>query len=168
MSDMYLTGGTWQPADVYADLPDGGAVEPYLTERGWEQFLAVGDSRGDGTSAMVIRTWRRTGGDDGARYMLEVGDSLQSSPYLLVDTLPELLDLMARWAPIVQAAAVSYVVDGLIEYGINREGLVEMIAARVRFGADETHDRFRAQLLRDEEVRRARRAERKRTDGGQQ
>jgi hypothetical protein len=62
---------------------------------------------------------------------------MQGSPFIKVESFPELMDLLARWAPAVQAAALVYLIDNLQASRLDREGVAEIVAAKAAFGATE-------------------------------
>ncbi len=156
--DMHYTNGQWTPIDLFADCPDNADVNTYLKSTGWEEFLSVG-AETDGP--INLKTWQRTR-DDGVEYLLEVNDVHSCSPYMKVDTFPDLMDLMARWSPVIQTASVTYVLNDLIGVFIDdTNGLVERIAARAKFGVEQMYgpmvrERERQERDRREAVRRMR------------
>jgi hypothetical protein len=137
--DLHYSNGQWEPANLLADCPEGTDPDAHLRATGWEGFLTVGDI----DSAMWIKTWRKK--DDDSGFLIEVGDVATDSPYIQVDTFPELMDFLARWAPVVQAAAMVHVLDDLSHYEIRGDGplemgMVEMLAARARYGAQDRYE----------------------------
>jgi hypothetical protein len=133
--DLRLRDGRWTGrVDVLAGCPNGGDVDLFLHTQGWESFLILGDSD---DAEVSLRSWQRGRDDDTDEYLLQVasGTSDELSPYLLFDSLPELLDAFSRWAPLVQAAAVTGAMAQL-RGGLQDDGLVETIAARVVYGVE--------------------------------
>jgi hypothetical protein len=131
--DMHYGNGKWQTIDLFADYTEGTSWTNYLGAKGWEIFLQLGDDDSD----TWIQTWRREDGDPG--FLIRVHDVASASPCVQVDTFPELMDLLAKWAPVIQTAAVVSVLDDLRQYAIRDDGLVEFLAARVRYGAEERY-----------------------------
>ncbi|MDX3657599.1 hypothetical protein PV646_09820 [Streptomyces sp. ID05-26A] len=142
--DLRLTtNGQWEPINVLEGIEDGGDVKSWLKEQGWEPFLKIGDQDG----SLYITTWRRRHQDEDTptRYLLEVGNAVGFSPYLMTESFVDLMDLMSRWSPAVQAAAVTDVIDDLTSSGLRNRGLVEKIAARAAIGVTETAGALRAE-----------------------
>ncbi|MEV5690718.1 hypothetical protein [Micromonospora globbae] len=107
-------------------------VGVWLEQQGWSEFLGIGGE----ASELCVRSFRRTvGGRD--EFIVEVWDAAQGSPFVKVDNFGELMDLLARWAPAVQAAAVVAAVDDLRSYGLDKDGLAELVGAKVAFGASD-------------------------------
>jgi len=93
--------GQWVPMRLPGtdpSTPEADTLE--LAENGWVEAHRLGDPEG----ALCIQTWRGVEGQQ-VGYLLRVEDHTTMSDYLHVSTLPELMDLLARWAPAVQAAA---------------------------------------------------------------
>lgn len=156
--DYHLTPQTrWERADVLRDCPpEVGDVDEYLRSQGWERLLTLGDPE----SSLSLDTWVRNRPDRSAEYLLAMNTSNLSSPYMTIDSFPDLMDLLGRWAPAVQAAAVTEALKQLEETNVGAYGLVEAIAARASFGAADGL----LQLQRDAKAAKvARRA--KRSDG---
>ncbi|MFG1801029.1 hypothetical protein ACGFI4_12790 [Micromonospora carbonacea] len=122
---------TYQIFDPYEGMPHDATVnaEQWLDQQGWSEFLGIGGEQSD----LSIRTYRRTveGQDE---YIVQVWDVMQGSPFVKVDNFGELMDLLARWAPAAQAAALVFVIDALQSYDLDREGVVETLAAKAAFG----------------------------------
>jgi hypothetical protein len=133
--DYHLPPQTrWEQADVLADMPaEATDVGEYLRSQGWEGMLTLGDP--DGSLWIEVRV--RRGADRTAEYLLEVASIDVYSPFLVVDSFPDVMDLVARWAPAVQAAAVVAALQRL-EGGteMHAHGLVESVAARALFGVE--------------------------------
>ena len=154
--DYHLPPQTrWERADVLADMPaDASDVDEYLRSQGWEGMLTVGDP--DGSLYIAVRVRRRA--DRTAQYLLEVGSIDVYSPCLLVDSFPDVMDLVARWAPAVQAAAVTDALQRLEgSTQMDARGLVESVAARALFGVETGYH----QLQRDAAADRRAAAERR-------
>lgn len=116
--------------DPHADAPDGTDAGSWLEEQGWSEFLGIGDEQTD----LRFRSWRRQ--IDGRwEYACEVWDVIQGSPFLKIESFGELMDIMARWAPALQAAAVIGFLERAQTFGLDTDGEVEKIAAKVAFGS---------------------------------
>lgn len=150
-SDLHLVYGKWE--SMPRIVPDGcDDIDAFLTAQGWHRFLVLGAAN----STMRINSWRRHPGDQPVEYLVDVDDINSVSSYLRVDTLPELMDLFARWAPAVQAAAITVLIDDLTGLSLNEEyGLVETVTARVVHGAEHTLPRLhrREQMYREQAAR---------------
>ncbi|NIL56242.1 hypothetical protein [Salinispora arenicola] len=118
--------------DPYADLPDGVNAEKWLEQQGWSEFLGVGGEDSD----LHIRSFRRTF-DGRDEFLVDVWDVNQGSPYVKVDNFGDLMDLLARWAPAIQAAALVQAVDNLRSPALDMDGVAEVVGAKVAFGASD-------------------------------
>jgi hypothetical protein len=121
--DLRLANGSWKPVDVLGDAEEGVLVYTVLERQGWEKFFSVGNSDGE----LMLQSWRRMYADKPAEYLLEVCDASDVAPYMLVPSFPELMDLFARWAPVVQAASVSTLIHDLTEPVLDAGGVVEAV-----------------------------------------
>ena len=79
------------------------------------------------------------------------------SPCLRVDSFPELMDLIARWSPAVQAAALVHLIDDLNSANLDDDGLTERLAARFAYGAETLVPKLREERRMVQEARRRRR-----------
>ena len=84
-----------------------------------------------------INLYQRRTGKGHPEFLLSVWGEQSGSPFVKVSTLPEAMQLLSQWAPIVQAASIARVVSDLSGGVIEHEGLVETIAARVAWGEQE-------------------------------
>jgi hypothetical protein len=147
---MRLINGQWEPYDVCANWADNTDLDQdeYLKSQGWEGHTEIGSVSGP----MWLKTWRRRHADGTESYLIDINDHFNVWPILRVDSLPEFLDLLARWAPIVQATVVTYAINDLLDGSIGDYGAVETIAARVLYGMSHVHNRLISQK-RDAEQR---------------
>lgn len=132
--DLQLTEhGKWEPFDFYANAPDPRNVDmgAYLEAEGWSRFITLG--AGADYSSLVLATWSRIR-DGQSEYLVEVQTDLESSDFLKVNNLPALMDLLARWAPAVQAATIADIAKDLNGLDLDSTGLVEIVAARAAWG----------------------------------
>lgn len=74
-----------------------------MRKAGWTLFLDVGSAE---RGTVAIQVYRRTT-DSGDEFMAEVEGQDTYSLSVRTDSLPEMLDAVARWSSIVQAAALS-------------------------------------------------------------
>ncbi|MFE7871651.1 hypothetical protein ACFUYE_15025 [Micromonospora humida] len=147
-----------EPYDPFAEAEDpDGDYETTMRTLGWERFLTVGED----PAPLYITTWRRTMPDGGIEYAFDVWGIDAGSPFFKVATFPELMDLVARWAPAVQAAHVSAFLGDLAEVGgLSTMGVVERVAARAAFGVKDalpeirSAEREAARLYRQQQARR--------------
>ncbi|MFD0968101.1 hypothetical protein [Plantactinospora endophytica] len=114
--------------EVLANCPDGAAVDDYLKSIGWKPFMPLGQY----TDSLSIKSWRHADGG----FLIAMSDTLNTSPFMKVDTFPELMDLFSRWAPAVQAAAISDIIGELSAGDLVERGMVEMVAARAAHGVE--------------------------------
>ncbi|MEO3781305.1 hypothetical protein ABGB16_31835 [Micromonospora sp. B11E3] len=118
--------------DPFEGAPDTVDVRECLEGQGWSEFLGVGDE----DSVLHVQSFRRTV-DGRDEFIVDVWDVVQGSPYVKVDNFGDLMDVLARWAPVVQAAALVAAVDSLRSYGLDKDGLAELVGAKVAFGASD-------------------------------
>jgi hypothetical protein len=104
---------------------------------------------------VFIRHSRGTTPRKHPEFLLEVGGHSAIAPYLKVDDLPTVMDMLARWAPALQASSIADLAHDLISGAIEPNGMVETVAARVTWAAENRtpamardHDRLE-QLARD-------------------
>jgi hypothetical protein len=149
--------------NLHAGQPDGVPDHEHFAAQGWEDFFVVGYTDGP----LTIHTWRRPTDAGGWQYVVQVTDVLYGSEFIRVPGLVELMDLLARWAPAVQAAAICDLLHDLGGAGLNPEGTVETVAARAKYGVIATLPRLQVELRdRQEEQARAREARRRARDEG--
>ncbi|MEO3776731.1 hypothetical protein ABGB16_07730 [Micromonospora sp. B11E3] len=118
--------------DPFEGAPDNVDVIEWLEGQGWSGFLAIGGDE----SPLRVESFRRTV-DGRDEFLVDVWDVNQGSPYVKVDNFGDLMDLLARWAPAVQAAALVSAVDSLRSYGLDKDGVAELVGAKVAFGASD-------------------------------
>ena len=94
----------------WTEVPDRTFISlDALMERvGWESRLGVGPT----DAWMWISTWSRTV-DGVTQYAAMLDDGNGDAPLISTDSSLELMDLIARWAPIVQASSVASFIAGL-------------------------------------------------------
>ncbi|MFB9688414.1 hypothetical protein [Amycolatopsis plumensis] len=153
--DLQASGDSWEPYDVWDGAPSDDAT---LESLGWESLLDLGSSDDIGFAIMV---WQRSVGDGGTEYLLNVWGFQSGSPYLKVDSFPAVMELVAKWAPVLQAASVAHVVQDLAGLFVDRNGLVETVAARAAWGVQEKLGDLKEELDgHDRAIRERRRARR--------
>jgi hypothetical protein len=85
--------------------------------------------------------------------------------YIKVGGPGELMDLFARWAPAVQAAAIVHTLDDIRSSRLHADGIVEVISAKVSHGQEETlptlQEYLREERKREREFRERRAAARR-------
>jgi hypothetical protein len=146
----------YEQYDPFAEAGDpNGNYQERLRKLGWEEFLSVGDDR----SVLYITSWKRTISDGDIEYILDVWDINQGSPFIKVDGFVTLMDLLSRWAPAVQAAAMVNLIDDFRDGDLGN-GTVEQISARISYGITDTLPRMRQRKREDDERRRAIREQR--------
>lgn len=150
--DSHLKDGSWEPTDILADCPDGADVAKFMSSQGWEEFLSIGEEAGD----LSLHSWRRKV-EGRWQYLLQAHDASVLSPFMLVDSFPELMDLFSRWAPAVQAASITATTSELFGQYIDEHGLVERVAARAAYGASDLQERLQEEKRRRDRERRAQR-----------
>src|SRR5947199_10499251 len=97
-ADLHWSGNSWEPYDAFAGAPeDEPDIEKILRTQGWEEFLSLGHSETIGFELRVLI--RYNGGGETRKhpeFLLEVGGPSAIAPYLKVDDLPTVMDLLAR------------------------------------------------------------------------
>nr|BFE55665.1 hypothetical protein GCM10020063_001910 [Dactylosporangium thailandense] len=152
---------TYEIFDPFENAPETVDVREWLEQQGWSEFLGIGGEESD----LRIRSYRRSV-DGRDEFIVEVWDAVQGSPFVKVDNFGVLMDLLARWAPAVQAASLTYLIDNLQSYSLSRDGVIETVAARAAFGANEGLEALRSHERQMAASRRRRREERlESTDG---
>jgi hypothetical protein len=128
--DLHLRNGQWEPVDILGECPDGEEIGEYLTSQGWERFQTIGDPE----AGLGIESWQRNPADKPSQYLMLVSETSGTSPFMLLDSYPEFISLVARWAPAVQAAMIGHVLYQAQVSFLQEYGLVEMVAAKVAHG----------------------------------
>jgi len=130
-SDLRLNaGGEWEPIEVVSD--DSYDVSEDLEQAGWGRFWRIGKPE---HSPLYIEIWhRRKPQGPGRQYLLQVWDIDHGSEFVQVDGLPALMDLLADWAPVVQAASIVGIVDEGHGHELHRDGFFEKLGARLAWG----------------------------------
>ncbi|MFG1846861.1 hypothetical protein [Micromonospora carbonacea] len=146
-----------EPYDPFVEAKNPeGDYEPTMKSLGWGRFLTVGED----PAPLYITTWRRATPAGGTEYAIDVWGIDAGSPLFKVATFPDLMDLLARWAPIVQAAHISAFLGDL---GGNEDlsslGVVERVAARAAFGVTDALPEIRKAEREAARVRRQRLAQ---------
>ncbi|MEU7609566.1 hypothetical protein [Micromonospora sp. NPDC049204] len=137
----------YEPFDPFAEDPEGDfIVDDYLRSKGWSEFFGIG---GD-NAVMSIHSWTRTV-DDQQEFLLSVNDLAQGSPFLKVRSFPDLMDLLARWSPVVQAANVVSLLEDVNTHWLSGDGFIERIAAKASYGAEIVRPQMQADLSRRRE-----------------
>lgn len=113
----------WEQADVLADIPpEASDIDEYVRSQGWERILSLGDP--NGSLSIDLRVRNRA--DRTTEYLLEIVTIDMTSPYLVVDNLPEALQRL----------------EGTSE--MSAYGLVESVAARALYGVETGHHELRS------------------------
>jgi len=151
---------TYERFDPFPGKPDDMDDEQWLTQQGWEPSLGIGDTN----SIMQVQSYRRTV-DDHVECIAYASDLLGGTGYIKVGGPGELMDLLARWAPAVQAAAIVHTLDDIRSSRLDADGIVEVISAKVNHGQHETlpmlQGYLREQRKHEREIRERRAAARR-------
>ncbi|MEU0529225.1 hypothetical protein [Amycolatopsis tolypomycina] len=137
-ADLHWSGNSWEPYNAFAGAPeDEHDIEKRLSSQGWETFLSLGHGETIGFELRVLI--RYSGGGETRKhpeYLIEVGGPSAIAPYLKVDDLPTVMDLLARWAPALQAASIANLTYDLATGVIEPNGIVETVAARITWAVE--------------------------------
>lgn len=144
---------SYETLDPFAEDPDSTDYTETLTKLGWTNILTVGDSE---RSPLYVNAWQRQHPDGRTEYAVDVWDQNMGSPFVKVGSFPEVMDLLARWAPAVQAAAVSQLIAEVSDGGLSEWGTVEQMAARVAYGISDALPKMRAAEAEADRARRKR------------
>ena len=158
MNDYELTPTGWIPKDQIVELNDGEDVHQALLKSGWQELLTIGDPD---HGHMYIKTWSRAVPPRLSEYLIEVGSIIVAGPFLQVPDFPTLMEIIARWAPAVQAAEVAGVISELRSPGLDSWGLMELIGARAAWGANTLLPQLQKEHDKEIERRMQRRAARR-------
>jgi hypothetical protein len=118
--------GRWETApDPLAGLPDGADVEEELRRRGYESCFEFGTDH----HGMMLQAWQRS--KIAPHWFVQVTDSHSTIHEVLADGLPDALDLLGRWAPLVTAWAAAGSFDHLDRVIRNGDESARAIAVQV-------------------------------------
>lgn len=132
--------GTWTETTFFHDAYETYKTDSFdecLKQLGCEFFTSIGDSEG---AAFGIRVYQRHG-DPRFAMVIEDGNIFIE---LTIGTIPDLLDLLARYAPIVSAVEISRVIQDI--NSLEPSGIVTQVLA-----AAEVNRAHVTQVVRSEE-----------------
>lgn len=123
---MYYEQGQWGTgADVMIDAwREGEDITEVLKRLGYALFTTVG--YGAFPAGLGIAVYQR---EQSPAFLIEVEGSGDRSHHIYTETLPDVLELLARWTPIAQAGAVAMLTRALSEADL---GLVRDSAGLAR------------------------------------
>lgn len=137
-------GGDWELADDPIPWSSGSDdVRAKYAEAGYtevpgpsaEPFLVLGLHSEEARPAAQLTLFARR---DPPRCLIDIEGAAGATRTVYADRLPDGLDLMARWAPIAQAAALTAILRDLVQPAadhrgrtITSGGLVEAVIRRV-------------------------------------
>ncbi|MFE5871693.1 hypothetical protein ACFQ6V_24015 [Streptomyces roseifaciens] len=99
---LLYTGGEWtRVPDPFREAPDWFTA---VKEAGYSEFFASGD---DVTNTLAIKVY--TGRTD---YLVEVA-SIAGCEVVFAATLPDVMDLLAKWIPVVNAVTLGNLLSAL-------------------------------------------------------
>jgi hypothetical protein len=104
VSTWHYERGQWTETTFLDDA--WGEAQPFDTmirNRGYAWHLHLGETH---DVAISVTVYQR---DDPPRYLIDIGDHVSTTEVVTAATLPDALDLFARYAPIVTASHVSIV-----------------------------------------------------------
>ena len=153
MTTWHYEHGTWTETTFLDDSwADGTDLDELCKQLGYEHHLSVGDT--DGWCARVHRR------SENPRYLVGLY-SLDVYEVVTAATLPDALDLLARWAPIVAAAEITDALSDLRD--LSPLGIVPHVLASAELNrqaadhlaAEQRALRERAAVRRAEQRRKA-------------
>ena len=130
-----------------------------MRSAGWEPYMTLGSTNG----YMWVSTWQRTRGET-TEYCAELSNPAEGSPLIRTDSFLELTDLLARWAPIIQAEAITNLIAELDSDDLSSTNLVGRIAAKVLDAENTALPDMRRQRAEEAERLRTRRLARRTAD----
>lgn len=136
--------GEWERFDALEGPEDGTDTHARLRELGWESFFTLGSADEVG---IEVEVWIKSAGQ-GREYLVDVWGVNAGSEFLKVDSLPVLMELLAKWAPVVQAAGIARVTGDLTTGAIEHNGIVETVAARASWAKTGLLGKLAADRLR--------------------
>lgn len=131
-SDLELNHrGEWGPWDAFGDVPAGVTAagvdsEDELADAGWGLFTRIGSGE---LTELGLVVWQRDTTNT-PEYLVLVEGLDRSSAYLRIPDLPQLMTLLGQWAPIVQAASISWLTRDLARGNVVGHGVVEAVVKR--------------------------------------
>lgn len=151
-------------------IPDNGGWDDYdqfKRDGGYSEFARIGRS---GTAPIALSVWRGVPAEGDAEYLIEVDGPFDGSTVGAGD-IADLVDLLSRWAPIMQAVALTRIVDDARFDGADVHGLeYNAFAAIGALMAEGRENRMgwaaRHQRRAEEARRRAQEARSKAAGGG--
>lgn len=152
MKTWHYDNGKWTETTFFEDAwQDGESLDALLKRMGFETYTSIGDGR---TSAFSLTAYRR---DEAPCYLVQYSDTNMWEA-ITAARLPDAMDLLARYAPIVTASEISDVVSdirSMEQLGIVTDALASAEVNQQAVASQVIHER----QVRDE-VRRAARARR--------
>ncbi|MEV3986625.1 hypothetical protein [Nonomuraea sp. NPDC049758] len=127
----YYTAGEWIEGEdlVAAQARPDEEERKLLVRLGYEPRMEMGSWE---SAYPAIEVWFRP--EKEPRYVLILSDG-DGYERVFVDRLPDVWDLLARWAPVVRDAGIVRLLDDLTDVQRRPYGVVEMIARRAAAGA---------------------------------
>lgn len=127
-----FAAGQWTPVadEFWQAWPDGGGYEKAFEATGFKWWMQVGDPDGM-VLPMTLAVYTRT--KNTPHYMVFVEGAGTDLKWIYAQDLPDVMDLLAKWMPTVQAAAISDTLRQFNDpYGENRQAveLLQRLAGR--------------------------------------
>ncbi len=121
MDEHLYRNGNWTTME---DPFEDGVIEDQLVTMGFEPHFVIGDPG----VTMSVEVWKRA--EETPHYYLSLSDAARVEN-VFAEELPDMLELLARWAPIVQAGIIADVLDDLKDEQAGPDGLAETIARKL-------------------------------------
>lgn len=127
---LYRQGKWEETVDVVSqtwDLDPSQDYEDVLRKTGFDPtpWTRMGDPDLPRSLALVVH--HRT--EETPEFFVEVDTSSGMTASVYADRVSDVLDLMTRWSPVIQAGAISEVVTQLLEYGPEEHHKSQLIRA---------------------------------------
>jgi hypothetical protein len=129
--DLHYTNGRFEPIPDIVDATEG-VIDELVGALGW---LPANDL-GTADYGMQVNTWYRSTSDGPDQFLIQISTLVYTGPFILCDDYADLMDVYARWAPAIQAFAVTDLVKELTTSLMPGDDAVEKFVARLRLAAN--------------------------------
>lgn len=149
MTTWHYEAGRWTETTFFDDAwqaAGGGTWEAMRKSLGYEHYTGIGDDQGN---VFTLTVYRR---EEPPRFAVEFSDG-NIWDALTAGTLPDALELLARYAPIVTASEIAGIVSDI--RNLEPSGIVTDVLASADVNQAAAEDRAASERRDRQEVRRA-------------